>query len=1100
MQWRGVAMTRTLAGSVIVIGLIGASSRADAAPEIEIYGIPCSGNGMLYDGAMPGEQQFGFYTIVNNGTTTLTVTDMAITGPGGSLIAFQDDPLCGSSNHCAQTFTVAPGELRGFPLTCMAPQPGIFEATLAITSDAVAGTGTIPFPVKGFYPPVLQVTPTALDFGTQHVCWQLETCGPRCATQPATQTLVITNAAPAPSEIDLDTILPPTGFFESFTIDSDQSPVYVLAAGQSVHITFTYHPMRPNQVDFDRPLTFTPRYPAGLAPVDVPFHAKSGGGGFAMDTPDPAGGIGPVGQPLVTTVTGHNAGESCLYLNEFDIWGADFAFNPQLSLNNPWLLQAGESITWTVTTTPTSVQSACYTLHVGFWYDEPESGSFYTFCRGGLGGALAADPSVGFDDVGVGMSATRRLRVSNAGNQPTDLTAMTSSDPHVTVALASGSLPVTLAPGDTTDIDVTFAPTDTEYIDTPVLLDGSNGDDLTLEVFGRGVLVAAGAAPASHDFGVVAYPSTPAQDFELHNAGERTLTVRAVTLDAPNDFALAGLDPGATLDPGGSLTFSVRAAPSMLGRRRATLSIDLDGAPDLAIPLTALAIDPALVVTTADPTPTDGALELGRVDVDVSRTGHITLHNAGSASITLAGCALAGDPAFTLAAPCPLTLAASADADLAIAFAPTAEADATATLTVSGTGFATGALALALHGIGSDQHIALSATSVTFPATFRHPATIPTQVVTLRNTAATELALSAITVDGPGFTVLGPATATLAPDTSIDITVGFSPSAVGDFTGQLLLANADDPQIARITLAGHGIARDLAIAPLTLDLGTVAVGATLRLGDLQPGAITLHNTDPTATFTLSNLSLTGAPAFHLVGPDHTILTPGDTAHLDLELTPTSPGALTAQIDVFADSDPDPIAQIAITAQAVAAPGPGGGCSSSHPSGALPLALALLLLRCAAHARRRGAGRAWIRFPRTGPGAQRVRAARLASADGRSTARKVRYYLITETHVAVAPAEHRRPDARGSQHGRASLGPAARRSPLAVGREHQSKAWVPGPRKSQADPGNCNLARDDTLGPAHLDRSPRTRASASARLRHRRGARPPAPWSSPAAPR
>ncbi|TMQ08300.1 MAG: choice-of-anchor D domain-containing protein [Deltaproteobacteria bacterium] len=920
-------MTRIAAFGGIVLGLCVAAQRAEAAPGIEIYPSSFSGNGMLYDGGFPGEQQYGFFSVNNTGTTTLTVTDMAFTGPGAALIGF-DDPLCGSSNHCAQTFTVAPGAQAGFSVTCTAMQPGTFAATLTVTSDAASGGNTVALPCKGFYPPVVEVSPPALDFGTAHGCWYGDQCGPRCNTRPATQTLTLTNTAPDPSEIDLAVALPMSGPYWDFTIDAEQPSPFILGAGQSVNVTFTFHPMSPNgSSEYLDPLRLTAVYPAALAPIDVPFHARKGWGQLAIDTPPFLGNVA-IGQTLVTTITVHDAGDSCLQLagvwSERDITVLDGGAN--------MLLQAGESRTWTVSCTAPGINGGGGNLNFDQYYDDPDT-VFAMFDCQATGGGLWTDPAVfDFDSygVGIGTSVTVGVTVFNPGDQPTDLVALTSSDPHFRAAPSSGSLPVTLAPGDSMPIDITFSPSDAQRVTAAIRLDASTGSDYALEVSGAGIPIGAGVTPASHDFGAVAYPTTPSQGFTLQNTGDRTLTVTAVSLDLPADYTITGLAAGATLAPGATLGFDVRANAAMLGQRRA---------------LAVTASDSALTVTTGDATPTDYALELGSVDVDTGpRTGHVTLYNASAAAMTLASCDVTGDAAFALTSACPPTIAAGAGADLAVAFSPNAEAEAAATLTIGGAGFATGALRIGLHGRGFDQHVALSATSVAFPDTFRHPTSAATRVVTVRNTGTTELALPAISVDGAGFALVGPASATLAAGGSADITVRFSPSAIGVFTGHLVLGNTDDPRIARIDLSGRGIARDVAITPLAIDLGTVAVGATLRLGELQPGAIAIRNADPAASFTITGATLSGDAAFHLIGPDRTVIAPGEVATLDLEVTPTVPGALAGEIAVFSDGDPEPVARLTIAARAVAATGAGGGCCSTGGSaGSLPLALGVLAL-------------------------------------------------------------------------------------------------------------------------------------------------------------
>jgi trimeric autotransporter adhesin len=852
-------MSKQLLIGTIAVVVMATAGQAAAAPGIVVAPLPIGGNSMRADGGMPGEDQYGSYGITNTGTTTLTVTNMTLTGAGAGVISYSDD-RCGQGTTCPQTFALAPGAQTSFTVLCVAPQPGQFSATLTVTSNAASGSGTAALTCRGFHAPVIQVAPSGLDFGTQHVCWQGDACGPRCATQPATQTLTITNTAADPSELDLAAALPANGPLESFTITSDQQAPYVLGAGQSVVVTLTYHPQPPATVNFDGPVALTPIYPPGLGQLAVPLHAHGGSGQFQMDSPVLLG-TGPVGQPLIATITGHSSSDSCIDLDEagFEGPGDITVLDPQVDHQHPLLLQAGEQVTWQVSCTPTQVAEICESFDLNWSYDDPETGAQYTFCCQGDGGVVAAS-----------------------------------------------------------------------------------------------------VTPASYGFGTVALPATPSQRFRLDNPGQVALTVHAVTLDLPNDYTVTGLAAGATIDPGATLTFDVRATPSMLGARQATLAIDLDRAPDLAIPLDALATDPALVVTTGDASPADYALELGNVDVDVGpKAGHVTLHNAGATPITLATCALSGDAAFALATACPGSIAAGGDADLAVAFAPTAEAELRGALLVTGTGFATGALRIGLHGTGFDQHVALSAMRLDFPDTLRHPTAAASQVVTVRNTGSTELALSAITVDGAAFSLAGPATVALAPGASTELTVTFAPSMIGDFAGHLVLGNADDPQIARVDLAGRGIARDLAIAPLAIDLGSVPVGTTVRLGDLRPDAITIRNAD--AAPTVLRVTLTGDPAFRPIGPDRTSLGPGDSAKLDLSYAPTAAGAATTQIDVFADGDPDPIARITVAANAVPATsgggggggGAGGGCAIGGGSaGSWPLGLGLALALVALRRRRR----------------------------------------------------------------------------------------------------------------------------------------------------
>jgi hypothetical protein len=118
----------------------------------------------------------------------------------------------------------------------------------------------------------------------------------------------------------------------------------------------------------------------------------------------------------------------------------------------------------------------------------------------------------------------------------------------------------------------------------------------------------------------------------------------------------------------------------------------------------------------------------------------------------------------------------------------------------------------------------------------------------------------------------------------------------------------------------------------------------------------IRNTDAAATFTLSAVRLSGDPGFRLIGPDRASLAPGEQARLDLELTPSAPGTLAAEITVFADGDPEPVARITVTANALlphvpSDDGSGCGCRTGGLAG-LPLALTVAILLWPRRTRRR----------------------------------------------------------------------------------------------------------------------------------------------------
>jgi hypothetical protein len=960
-----------LLSSLVLLVLLGAlAGAAEAGPVLSIdpgtieFVAPPD---YVLTGAPPGVPQSGWVQIGNTGDAPLVMTDLAIAGPDAGIMAFDGNlyPDCGYGQDCAQTFTLPPGGLAWFPFTCTAAQAGSFSATLGITSNAVSGPSSVPMACVGLSPPIVQISPAGFDFGIAHRCTYGDGYCDMCPTKPLTQTVTITNAAAPPSRLDfyITPDLPATQY-DDFIIPylgsmcGQSTGGCSLPAGASLPIEITFRPQHDGV--YSTPLSIVSSYP-GQAPTQIPFYAEGGHGTLVFDTPGYLGAA-PVGQPVTSTLTVHNGGRSCLSFQGPAI------SSPAIQLVGSYppglQLQSGQSYSWALSCTPPSTGFAGGFLDFDIFGEGVSLSSLDAYCEG-LAAALVVEPAplafTGAAEVAVGTSATQRVTVRNAGNLATELAAITPSDPRFVAALVGGSLPAPLAPGATAQVDVTFTPAAGGRVAGTIAFDAAGDGDFSLDVVGDGVVLGAAAVPAAVDFGRITATAAPARHVELRNTGDRALTVVGVALDLPGDFAVTGLAGGATIPAGGALGFDVQPTPTMLGRRRARLTIDLDRLDpiaDIVIPLDAIATDPALIVTTPDAAPDDYALDLGPVDVDVGpRLAKVALHNAAAAPVAIAACAIAGDPELTVASACPFAIPAGATAELAIAFAPAAEAESTAALTLTGTGFATGALRLSLRGTGIDQHVELSALAVAFPDTLRHPLDPPARTVTIRNTAAAELALSSIRVDGAGFTLIGPAAATLAPGASQDVAVGFAPAATGDAAGHLVLGNADDPQIARVALTGRGTSRAVEVGPPAIDLGAVPAGATVRLGDLAGGAIALRNLDPAATFAISSVAITGDPAYRLIGPDRTTLAPGDRAVLDVELAAGAAGRYDATISVFLDGDPAPHAQISITALAVDPPAGGCGCGATvpphrlAPAAALVLALALVLRR-----RRRGRAR------------------------------------------------------------------------------------------------------------------------------------------------
>jgi MYXO-CTERM domain-containing protein len=488
---------------VLMVVPIATSGTVAAAPEISIgpeVPLGFQSGSTVFPGGPPGEQQFGLFELRNTGTTKLTVTSMAITGPDAAIMAFHGaiDPFCGSGRVCAQRFSIEAGQSRFFPTTCTPTRPGVFSASLRITSNAASHHTTVPMTCLGNHAPVITVSPDGLDFGVVHFCFRGDSCGPSCATVPTTQSLTITNSALAPSELAFFfTGSIPMGPFGDVTMtpagQGIEGNAVALRAGQSATFQFTFHPH--SNVTIDGPLQLVSLFP-GQPQLAIPFHAQGGSGRTVIDTPAFLGTL-DYGQTLVTAITGHNAGNSCLSISSLSMSGMCQPID-----EGPFrrTLAPGESFTMDVACTPNLENFAASQLMVEAPF-EAQDIQFFDFFAVPTGGALISDnPGIEFTgpfEVPVGSSATVQLGLSNLGNDPTDLVTIVSTDPQFTATPAAGSLPLTLGPGESTLVDVAFTPTSAGRASGTITFGVSAGMGFVQPVLGDAVNGQAGATSLS---------------------------------------------------------------------------------------------------------------------------------------------------------------------------------------------------------------------------------------------------------------------------------------------------------------------------------------------------------------------------------------------------------------------------------------------------------------------------------------------------------------------------------------------------------------------------------------------------------------------------
>jgi hypothetical protein len=205
---------------------------------------------------------------------------------------------------------------------------------------------------------------------------------------------------------------------------------------------------------------------AVVAPASLTFSSQ------VLNTTSPAD---------IVTLT--NTGNASLSLASVKVTG-----NFAQSNNCGTSLPAGASCTVSVTFTPTAVGSRSGT--VSFADNAPQSPQVaHLYGTGVTAGTLAANPtSVSFGTVPVGQTGSQTLTLTNGGGQ--SITVSSVSRSGAGLALSGISVPLTLAPGQSSSFNVTYTPTTSGTLSGTVYLT-NNGPTTSISIPVAGTAAAA---------------------------------------------------------------------------------------------------------------------------------------------------------------------------------------------------------------------------------------------------------------------------------------------------------------------------------------------------------------------------------------------------------------------------------------------------------------------------------------------------------------------------------------------------------------------------------------------------------------------------------
>jgi len=574
--------------------------------------------------------------LTNTGAASLTVTQATVTGSG-------------YSTGLRLPFTVSAGQSIPFNIIFSPHTTGTLTGNLALAYSESSNPLNIALAGNAVAAGNLTASPTSISFGTVQV------------GVPQTQNETLTNTGSDSLTISGATFSVPGFSYTGLTLP------LTLAPNQSATFGVVFTPTSAGAVN--SLLSFT--ISGSTVTVDV---ALSGTGAAPPTlTASPASFTFSnviVGQNQTQTETVKNTGGMNAVISQATVAGTGFSIS---GLSAPLTLTPGQSTSFSVTFAPQSAGSASGNVVVDSNATDPAlsvalAGTAVT------AGVLTGSPtSFSFGNVQDGTNQSQTETLKNTGGE--NLTISQATISGAGFSYTGLTLPLTLAPNQSSTFAVVFAPTTPGAVSGSLVITATGTSPLSLALSGTGVAPATlTASPTSLTFSNVTVGQNQTQTETVKNTGGENATISQVTV-AGTGFSFSGITTPLTLTPGQSTSFNVTFAPLSAGSSSGSVMIDSDATdPALSVPLSGTAVAQSQGILSVS------AVNVGSVVVGTSGTQTGTLSATGaSVSVTSASLSGANPSEFSISGlTFPVTVTTTQPVTFTVKFTPTSTGAASA--------------------------------------------------------------------------------------------------------------------------------------------------------------------------------------------------------------------------------------------------------------------------------------------------------------------------------------------------------------------------------------------------------------------------------------
>jgi Abnormal spindle-like microcephaly-assoc'd, ASPM-SPD-2-Hydin/Cep192 domain 4/HYDIN/CFA65/VesB-like, Ig-like domain len=623
---------------LVVAGLIGLAGCQGLGGKAQDQGpgvLTPSPSSLSFGNVQTGTSQTKSDTVTNTGQSSLTISQITVTGAGFSI------------SGITAPVTLAAGDSATFTVQFGPTSDGAVSGNVAFATDN--GTVNLPLSGDGVEAGDVTASPSSINFGSVVI------------GSAASQTVTLKNTGGANVTITAAAVSG-TGFS-----DSGLTLPLTLTPNQTSTFSVSFAPTITGTVNGNVALTVTgepeleiPLAGTGLAPATL----------TASPTSLTFTNI-VVGQNSTQTETIKNTGGASAQITAVTATGTGFSVS---GITLPATLGAGQSVTFNVTFAPQAAGSFNGNVAVTSNAQNPTLNIPVSGTAVAAGNLTASPTSINFGNVVIGSSASQTVTLKNTGGANVTVTAASISGTGF--SFNGLTLPLTLTPNQTSGFNVKFTPASAGVVNGTMSLTVTGSANVGIPLTGDGLTPATLTAnPTSLTFTNIVVGKSSTQTETIKNTGGTSAQITGVAATGTG-FSVSGITLPVSLGAGQSVSFNVTFTPPAAGSFSGNVAVTSNAQnPTLNIPVSGTAISAQGTLSVTSP------INVGNVVVGTGGTATGTL-TASSATVMVSSVSVTGANATEFSVTgltFPVTVNVGSPVSFIVNFTPTVTGAASAT-------------------------------------------------------------------------------------------------------------------------------------------------------------------------------------------------------------------------------------------------------------------------------------------------------------------------------------------------------------------------------------------------------------------------------------